>query len=39
MSDTPAIPSTATDIAWNVRNNVLAAVDVVEHHLGLIAER
>jgi aspartyl-tRNA(Asn)/glutamyl-tRNA(Gln) amidotransferase subunit A len=34
-----SMPTTATEIAWNVRNNVIAAVDVVEHHLGLIADR
>ena len=30
---------TATDIAWNVRNNVVTATDVVERHLAEIARR
>jgi aspartyl-tRNA(Asn)/glutamyl-tRNA(Gln) amidotransferase subunit A len=34
-----AVPSTAGDIAWSVRNNVLKASDVVEHHLAAIAAR
>ncbi|NND76461.1 MAG: Asp-tRNA(Asn)/Glu-tRNA(Gln) amidotransferase subunit GatA [Ilumatobacter sp.] len=33
------IPTTAVDIAWNVRNNIVKATDVVEQHLAAIAER
>ena len=33
------MPSTATDIAWSVRNNVLKAADVVERHLAAIDDR
>jgi aspartyl-tRNA(Asn)/glutamyl-tRNA(Gln) amidotransferase subunit A len=41
MPDSTAadIPATATDIAWSVRNNVLAASAVVEHHLAAIETR
>ena len=40
MSDDPTdIPAAATDIAWNVRNGVSKAVDVVERHLAEIARR
>jgi aspartyl-tRNA(Asn)/glutamyl-tRNA(Gln) amidotransferase subunit A len=31
-----ATPTTATDIAWNVRNNLLSAADVVDRHLAAI---
>ncbi len=31
--------TTAVDLAWNVRNNVTKAVDVVEEHLARIEER
>ena len=33
------VPTTAADIAWNVRNGVVRAIDVVEAHLATIAER
>ncbi len=37
MSDTPAgVPTTAADIAWNVRNNLIRAADVLERHLAAI---
>jgi aspartyl-tRNA(Asn)/glutamyl-tRNA(Gln) amidotransferase subunit A len=36
MSDQP---TTAVDLAWNVRNGVTKAVDVVEEHLARIDER
>ena len=41
MADTgtPAAPSTAIDIAWNVRNNVESAAAVVERHLVEIDRR
>ena len=42
MSDstTPGdLPSSAADIAWNVRNNVTSASDVLERHLAAIDER
>jgi len=41
MADTgtPAAPSTAIDIAWNVRNNVESAAAVVERHLAEIDRR
>ena len=40
MADTTGeMPSTAADIAWSVRNNVLKASDVVERHLAAIDER
>lgn len=32
-------PTSAVDIAWNVRNNVASAADVLERHLAAIAER
>jgi aspartyl-tRNA(Asn)/glutamyl-tRNA(Gln) amidotransferase subunit A len=32
-------PTTATDIAWNVRNGVVSASDVVDRHLAEIARR
>ena len=38
MSD-PAQISRATDIAWNVRNNVTTAAEVVERHLAEIERR
>ena len=31
MSD--EIPTSATDIAWNVRNNLTSAAEVLERHL------
>jgi len=34
-----SMPTTAADIAWNVRNGLTKAVDVVERHLAEIAER
>jgi len=41
MADTgtPAAPSTAIDIAWNVRNKVESAAAVVERHLAEIDRR
>jgi aspartyl-tRNA(Asn)/glutamyl-tRNA(Gln) amidotransferase subunit A len=40
MPDDPTgIPAAATDIAWNVRNGVSKAVDVVERHLAEIGRR
>ena len=42
MSDSSApgdLPSSVADIAWNVRNNVTSAADVLERHLATIAER
>ena len=39
MTDLTNIPSTAADIAWGVRNNVLKASDVVERHLAEIDAR
>ncbi|MEL6893132.1 MAG: Asp-tRNA(Asn)/Glu-tRNA(Gln) amidotransferase subunit GatA [Actinomycetota bacterium] len=38
MSDAP-IPTSATEIAWNVGNGVTSAADVVERHLAVIDER
>ena len=37
MADQP--PSTAADIAWNVRNNIASAADVLERHLAAIDDR
>ncbi len=37
MSD--EFPTSAADIAWNVRNNLISAADVLERHLDAIAER
>ena len=37
MSD--QFPTSAVDIAWNVRNNVATAADVLERHLAAIDER
>jgi aspartyl-tRNA(Asn)/glutamyl-tRNA(Gln) amidotransferase subunit A len=34
-----ALPTTATDIAWNVRNNIVRAADVLERHLAAIEAR
>ncbi len=41
MSDANAdkIPTSAADIAWNVRNNVTSAADVLERHLAAIDDR
>ena len=41
MSDEIAdqLPTSATDIAWNVRNNLTSAADVLERHLAAIADR
>ena len=41
MSDTTgaSIPVSAGDIAWNVRNGIVSAVDVLEHHLAEIERR
>lgn len=40
MADAPgSLPSTATDIAWNVRNGIASATDILEQHLGAIDER
>ena len=42
MSDSSALgdlPTSAADIAWNVRNNVTSATDVLERHLAAIDER
>jgi aspartyl-tRNA(Asn)/glutamyl-tRNA(Gln) amidotransferase subunit A len=41
MSDLPAdlADATALDLAWNVRNNLLSAADVVERHLAEIERR
>jgi aspartyl-tRNA(Asn)/glutamyl-tRNA(Gln) amidotransferase subunit A len=33
------LPASAADIAWNVRNNVTSAADVLERHLAAIDER
>ncbi len=38
-SDRPEFPTSAADIAWNVRNNVTSAADVLERHLAAIDER
>ncbi len=32
-------PTTATDIAWNVRNNLVKATDVIDRHLAAIHDR
>jgi aspartyl-tRNA(Asn)/glutamyl-tRNA(Gln) amidotransferase subunit A len=32
-------PTSAADIAWNVRNNLISAADILEHHLAAIDER
>jgi len=37
MSD--QFPTSAVDIAWNVRNNIISAADVLERHLAAIDER
>ena len=37
MSD--EFPTSAADIAWNVRNNITSAADVLERHLAAIDER
>ena len=37
MSD--EFPTSAADIAWNVRNNLISAADILEHHLAAIDER
>ena len=37
MSD--QFPTSAVDIAWNVRNNITSAADVLERHLAAIDER
>ncbi|MFT6393393.1 MAG: aspartyl-tRNA(Asn)/glutamyl-tRNA(Gln) amidotransferase subunit A [Ilumatobacter sp.] len=43
MADTPStpgsLPSTAVDIARNVRDGLVSATDIVEQHLGAIEER
>ena len=39
MSDQTEFPTSAVDIAWNVRNNVTSAADVLERHLATIDER
>jgi aspartyl-tRNA(Asn)/glutamyl-tRNA(Gln) amidotransferase subunit A len=39
MSDTPNIPATATELAWNVRNGLTTAAAAVEHHLAAIMAR
>ena len=42
MADSPApgdLPTSAADIAWNVRNNITSAADVLERHLATIDER
>jgi aspartyl-tRNA(Asn)/glutamyl-tRNA(Gln) amidotransferase subunit A len=39
VTGTPSAPSTAIDIAWNVRNNVESAAAVVERHLAEIDRR
>jgi aspartyl-tRNA(Asn)/glutamyl-tRNA(Gln) amidotransferase subunit A len=33
------LPTSAADIAWNVRNNLVSAADVLERHLAAIDER
>ena len=39
MTDTASeLPVSAADIAWNVRNNVVRAADVVERHLAAIEQ-
>ncbi|HSP28120.1 MAG TPA: Asp-tRNA(Asn)/Glu-tRNA(Gln) amidotransferase subunit GatA [Ilumatobacteraceae bacterium] len=37
MSD--VLPTGAVDIAWNVRNNVISAAEVLERHLAAIGDR
>ena len=37
MSD--EFPTSAADIAWNVRNNLISAADILERHLATIDER
>jgi aspartyl-tRNA(Asn)/glutamyl-tRNA(Gln) amidotransferase subunit A len=32
-------PTSAADIAWNVRNNLISAADILEHHLATIDAR
>ncbi len=42
MSDSPTadgLPTSAADIAWNVRNNIASATDVLERHLAAIDQR
>ncbi len=39
MAEPTAVPTTAADISWNVRNGIVSAVDVVEHHLATIDRR
>ncbi len=40
MTDlTDSFPTTAIDIAWNVRNNIVRATEVVERHLAEIERR
>ncbi len=39
VNGNPSAPSTAIDIAWNVRNNVESAAAVVERHLAEIDRR
>ncbi len=38
-SDRGDFPTSAADIAWNVRNNIVSAVEVLERHLAAIDER
>ena len=38
-SDGGDFPTSVADIAWNVRNNVTSAADVLERHLAMIDER
>ena len=38
-SDGGDVPTSVADIAWNVRNNVTSAADVLERHLAMIDER
>jgi len=38
-ADGRGLPTAAVDIAWNVRNGVISAVDVIERHLGEIERR
>jgi aspartyl-tRNA(Asn)/glutamyl-tRNA(Gln) amidotransferase subunit A len=33
------VPTSVADIAWNVRNNIVSASDVLERHLAVIDER
>jgi aspartyl-tRNA(Asn)/glutamyl-tRNA(Gln) amidotransferase subunit A len=42
MTDTStpaALPTNVADIAWNVRNNIISAVDILERHLAAIGDR